>query len=183
MKLNDSVSKGYTIQLAREDDIPLLDAIEAAAGTIFPSGSIPENVLVERVPRDVFMEAIQKGRLLVIMGSAQVPVGFSFWQEIAGCALLALIEVEPKHGKQGLGTALISQTIRQVAQAGFQHLYLTTFSSVPWNAPFYENFGFIMLKEREQPAFIKDILHEERGKGLNSRVAMRYSIQAGNSPT
>jgi hypothetical protein len=76
-KLDGFIPKGYTIQLAGEDDIPLLDAIEAAAGTIFSPGSIPENVLAERVPRGVFIEAMQKDKLLVIVDSAQLPVGLS----------------------------------------------------------------------------------------------------------
>lgn len=176
--MNYFIPNGYAIQSAKKDDIPLLYAIEEVAGTIFPLGAIPENVLAERVPRDVFMEAMQKGRLFVIVDSAQLPAGFAFWQEIAGCALLALIEVDPQQGRQGLGTALVSQIIRQVAQAGFQHLYLTTFSNFPWNAPFYQKVGFVILNDGEQPEFIKEILLDEQGRGLTNRVAMRYAIQA-----
>lgn len=178
MNLNNVIPKGYAIRFAKEGDFPWLDAIEKAAGTIFPLGAIPENVLAERVPRDVFMEAMQKGRLFVIVDSAQLPAGFAFWQEIAGCALLALIEVDPQQGQRGLGTALVSQIISQVAQAGFQHLHLTTFSNFPWNAPFYQKVGFVILNDEEQPGFIKEILLDEQGRGLNNRVAMRYSIQA-----
>ncbi len=178
MKLSYSIPKGYRIQLARADDIPLLDVIEAAAGTIFPPGSIPENILAERVPHDLFMEAMRKGRLLVVVDSTQPPVGFAFWQEVAGCALLALVEVDPQHGQQGLGAALVSRIINQVVQAGFPYLYLTTFANVPWNAPFYQKLGFVILNDAEQPGFIKEILLDEQGRGLNNRVAMRYSIPA-----
>ena len=178
MSLNYSVHNGYKIQIAKEADIPFLDAVEAVAGTIFPLGSVPENVLSERVHRDVFVESILKNRLLVIVDSIERPVGFAFWQEVSSCALLALIEVDPQHGQQGLGTALVLQIIDQVDQAGFQHLYLTTFSSVPWNAPFYQTVGFTILSDQDQPEFIKEILQEERAKGLNNRIAMRYSIQA-----
>ena len=178
MILNYSVPSEYKIQHAKENDIPLLDAIEAAAGTIFPHGSIPENILAERVPYDIFVDAINQGNLLVALGSDQTPVGFAFWQNVEGSALLALIEVHPLHGQKGIGRALVLQIMNQVMKAGFQHLYLTTFANIPWNAPFYQKIGFVLLGEEEQPDFIKDILIEERGKGLSNRVAMRYSIQS-----
>jgi N-acetylglutamate synthase-like GNAT family acetyltransferase len=176
MKSAHSAPDGYAIQYASENDIPLLYAIEAVAGTIFPSGSLPENILAERVPRNVFMDAIAQRRLLVIKNSNEVPVGFAFWQEVDGYALLALIEVDPQHGQKGLGTALVWAIIEQVEKAGLRHLYLTTFSNIPWNASFYQRLGFVLLCDAEQPDFIKDTLREEHNKGLSNRVAMRYSI-------
>ena len=178
MKFTYLIPDGYKIQHAKESDIPLLDAIEDAAGTIFAHGSIPENVLAERVPYDVFMDAINQGNLLVALDSSQNPVGFAFWQNVDGYALLALVEVHPLHGQKGLGRALVLQVIDQVAKAGFQHLYLTTFSDIPWNAPFYQKLGFTLFNFANQPDFIKDILREECDKGLSNRVAMRYSIQS-----
>lgn len=172
-----SLSNGYTLQLAKETHIPSLSAIEESVGAMFTPGSIPESVLAERVPRDVFADAVSQGRLLAVLDASQIPVGFAFWQNIGAFALLALIEVSPPHGQKGLGKALVLQVINQVAEAGFQQLYLTTFSNIPWNAPFYQKLGFVLLNDEEQPDFIKDILLEERGKGLRNRVAMRYSIQ------
>lgn len=177
MKLAYSIPEGYTIQHAKRSDIPQLYSIQAAAGTIFPPGSIPENVLAERVPHDIFMDAIAQGRLLAAKNSNEAPVGFAFWQEVDGSSLLALIEVDPQHGQKGLGTALVSVIIEQVEKAGYQYLYLTTFVNIPWNAPFYQRLGFAPLSEMDHPGFIKGILHEEHSKGLSNRVAMRYSIR------
>ncbi len=176
MKLNGAVPHGYMIQCATENDIPLLDAIEASAGTIFPAGLLPENVLAERVPHDVFVDVMTQGRLLVAVDTAHIPVGFAFWQIVDDSALLALIEVHPMHGQKGIGSALVAQIIEQVAKAGFQYLYLTTFSDVPWNAPFYQKLGFILLDAENQPDFIKDNLRDEQERGLSNRVAMRYTL-------
>ena len=129
MKLEYFVPGGYTIQHGTDNDISLLDAIEEAAGTIFPSGSLPDNVLAERVPHDVFTDAITQRRLLVVKNSNEIPVGFAFWQEADGSALLALIEVDPSYGQKGLGTALVWAIIGQVEKAGFRHIYLTTLLS------------------------------------------------------
>lgn len=165
----------YTIQTCKKVDIPLLDVIEAAAGSIFPPDALPENVLAERVPYNVLMDAMNQGRLLVVVDANQVPVGFAFWQDVDGSALLALIEVHPLHGRKGIGTALVMQIIEQVAKAGFPYLYLTTFSDVPWNAPFYKKLGFVLLDADNQPDFIKESLRDEEKRGLSNRVGMRYA--------
>lgn len=172
-----SIAPDYSILLAKPEHILTLSRIEAAAGSIFPQGSVPENVLAERVPHDVFAEACTNGRLWVVLGSTQTPIGFAFWQNVAGSALLALIEVHPDHGQKGLGAALVAQVIKQVSEAGFNSLYLTTFAGIPWNEPFYQKLGFVTLDDEEQPGFITEILLEERGKGLSNRVSMRYSIE------
>lgn len=176
-----SVPGGYTLQHADENDIPLLHAVEAAAGAIFPSGFLPENVLAERVPRDVFMDAIAQGRLLVARNSGKAPVGYALWRTVDGCALLAQIDVDPPHGRKGLGTALVRAVLEQVEKAGFHRLYLTTFSAIPWNAPFYKRLGFVLLGDADQPDFIKSILAEESAKGLSNRAAMCRSIQSAQT--
>ncbi len=178
MKWNGSAPNGYTIQPAKETDIPLLGAIEAAAGTIFPPGSLPENILAERGPVDVLMDALHQSRLLVAVGADHAPMGYAFWQNVAGSALLAQMDVHPQHGRKGLGTALVTRIIDQVAQAGFPYLYLTTFSDVPWNAPFYQKLGFVLLDADDQPDFIKESLRDEEARGMSNRVAMRYAIQS-----
>ena len=86
--------------------IPLLSAIEEASGTIFAPGSIPENVLQERVPLARFEAAREQGGCWLFLIPANTRVGFAFWQEANGAALLALIEVHPLHGQRGLGAAL-----------------------------------------------------------------------------
>ncbi len=176
MALYYSISDTYTIQFVWESVIPLLNAIEAAAGTIFPLGSLPENILAERVPADVLMDALHQARLLVAVDAHQVPVGYAFWQDIDGSALLAQMDVHPQHGRKGLGTALVARIIDQVTQAGFPYLYLTTFSDIPWNAPFYQKLGFVLLDADDQPDFIKESLRDEEARGMSNRVAMRYAI-------
>lgn len=172
----NSIPNGYSIRSATPTDIPLLNEIEAAAGTIFPFGSLPEDVLAELVPYDFFIDAINLSRLLVAVDAAQAPVGYAFWQDVDGSALLAQMDVHPQHGRKGLGTALVTQIINHVTKAGFLHLYLTTFSDVSWNAPFYQKLGFVLLDTENQPDFIKESLRDEEERGMSNRVAMRYSI-------
>ena len=168
---------GYAIAPAKAEHIPLLNDIELAAAAIFPPGSIPERVLSERVPIPVLTEAMEKGRLLVALDVHSTPVGYALLQISDNAALLAQLDVHPDHGRKGLGTALVMRIMEQARLMGLADLYLTTFSHVPWNAPWYAKQGFAILKEEEQPEFIKKILWEEQKRGLEHRVAMCFSLR------
>lgn len=167
---------GYTVRQAERAHIPFLNGIELAAAALFPTGSIPEEVRSDRVPRAVLEGAESLGRLWVALkeGDKQ-PVGYALLQVHDGAGLLAQLDVVPEHGRKGLGTALTGCVIRAVRDMELPELYLTTFADVPWNAPFYARLGFVPVAAGEQPGFIKDILREEADRGLRNRVAMKIS--------
>lgn len=166
----------YTIESAGPGHIHALNGIELAAATLFPPGSIPEHVLSDRLPREVLDSAMRSGMLWVALDAVGAPVGYALLQLVDGYALLAQMDVHPLHGRRGLGTALVRRAAGRVRELNLDELYLTTFSHVPWNAPFYARLGFRVVPAAEQPLFIKDILHAERVRGLADRVAMRLAV-------
>ena len=166
----------YTIQAALPEHIPLLNAIELAAAAIFPPGSIPAHILSDRVPETTLAEAARDNRLWVALDAGARPVGYGLLQFVAGLALLAQLDVHPDHGRKGLGTALTMQIAKAVRERGAELLYLTTFTHVAWNAPFYARLGFVEFSEAEQPRAIRDILAEEKARGLENRTAMRLRL-------
>lgn len=168
----------YTIHHAAPEHLFLLNAIELAAATIFPYGTIPDHILSDRVPLNTLQEAQAAGRLWLALDAKDRPVGYALLQILDGCAVLAQLDVHPAHGQQGLGTALVQRVINHVRDAGLPALYLTTFSHVPWNAPFYQKLGFRLLSTAEQAPFLQNILQEERSRGLHNRVAMQCITQA-----
>ncbi len=170
------VFHGYRIEAAVAVHIPFLNGIERAAATLFPADSIPDFVLSDSVPETVLAEAMRENALWVALDGGSVPVGYGFVQFIDGVALLAQLDVHPDHGRKGLGTALVVKLAEVACQRGATALYLTTFTHAPWNAPFYARLGFVALAETEQPFILRDILSEERNRGLSDRVAMRLSL-------
>ena len=49
---------------------------------------------------------------------------------------------------------------------------LTTFRSIPWNAPYYARFGFRDWDPEAAPASVRQALRNEAAKGLTDRCAM-----------
>ena len=170
----------YTISPAEPGHLSRLNDIEGAAAAIFPPGFLPEHVLQERVPLAALGSAMEQGLLWVALDGRGVPVGYALMELVDGHALLAQMDVHPDHGRQGLGTALIGRVVARVREMGLTALYLTTFTQVPWNAPFYGRLGFRVLEQAEQPHFLQDIRQRERECGLSGRVAMR--LEVGNAP-
>lgn len=169
------------IQAAGYGDIPALNAIELAAAALFPPGMLPDAVLRECVPAAVLARAVAEGRLWVDRDACRRITGYAFWERIDGAALLAQIDVLPACGRRGIGTSLVRHIIRQAGQAGLPHVYLTTFSTVAWNMPFYRKLGFVCIDAAEQPEFLRKILEDERKRQLEHRVAMRAPTADGHA--
>lgn len=79
------------------------------------------------------------------------------------------VDVDQARQGQGLGRRLMRHTIAWARANGFASLSLTTFRSVPWNAPFYASLGF---REDDALPELQAILRAEADKGLQDRCAM-----------
>ena len=167
----------YTIVQATPVHVPLLAAIEIAAASIFPPGSIPEYIRSDSVPESVLLDAVQRDLLWVALAEDGRPVGYALVQLIDDAALLAQMDVSPDHMRKGIGSALIASVAECLKLQKKAVLYLTTFRHVPWNAPFYAKRGFETLNKGEEPLFISKILEDENHYGLTNRVAMYLNIQ------
>ncbi|HEX3960074.1 MAG TPA: GNAT family N-acetyltransferase, partial [Trebonia sp.] len=66
----------------------------------------------------------------------------------------------------------------RAAADGLAALTLTTFASVPWNAPYYRRCGFRVLDDEELTSGLRAIRHDEAELGLDRwpRVCMRRDL-------
>lgn len=167
----------YSIRAASAEHIPFLAAIEQRAASLFPAGSIPDHIRSDTLPPDLVYEGVRNGNLWVVLDAGGIPVGYALVRFVEGLALLAQIDVLPEHGRKGLGTRLIREAAQWAGEQGYERLYLTTFTHVPWNAPFYARLGFRTLHEGNTPDAIRAILGEERDYGLENRVGMELFVK------
>ena len=193
---------GYRIITARPEHLARLGQVEREAATVFPPGSIPDEIRADEVSLEVLAEAQEAGRLWVAVpscgcneaacnggasggpdspaGNAPGPVGFALMRICGDIALLAQMDVLPAHARKGLGRGLIRQAAARAWAQGFPALYLTTFAHIPWNAPFYARLGFQALERNGLPPVLQEILESERKMGLRNRLAMRLDLSGDN---
>jgi GNAT superfamily N-acetyltransferase len=176
---------GYTIRLARAEEVDSLPAIELAAAGLF--NDLAEELelgplSLESVTQvEDFEQGCKAGSLWVAADSDDRPVGFALVQEIDGLAFLVELDVHPAHGRRGLGSALLATVCKWARRAGFAAVTLSTFRDVPWNGPFYARRGFRALDEGALSPGLLGIRERERKRGLRTdlRVIMRYETGVG----
>jgi GNAT superfamily N-acetyltransferase len=166
----------YEIGRAGFEDLAELPRIEIEAGSIFPPEDLAPELRDDAHDLTFFERAFAAGQLWVARRvMPPLPVGFAAATLVDGSAHLSEMDVLPRHARRGLGRALVFEVARWANDSGYSSLTLTTFSHLPWNAPFYARLGFSVLAASEQGPELRQVLDEEARDGLDpaNRVAMR----------
>jgi GNAT superfamily N-acetyltransferase len=160
------------------DELPELQAIERAAGALFLDVGLDSVAADEPASLEALSGYVADGRAWLICVD-DVPVGYALVDVMDASAHLEQLSVHPDHGRQGLGTALLHHVCRWAHEEGFGAVTLTTFSAVPWNAPYYERHGFRALSEDELTPDLRALRALEAEHGLDPalRVCMRLDLR------
>jgi GNAT superfamily N-acetyltransferase len=91
---------------------------------------------------------------------------------------LHIDELDVRQDRQGhgLGRRLLTHALAEAGRRGLARLSLTTFRSIPWNAPYYARFGFRDWPVDEAPDDVGKALANEGSRGLKDRCAMVMDI-------
>ncbi|MFB6724722.1 GNAT family N-acetyltransferase [Kribbella sp. NPDC056345] len=164
-----------TIRPAVAAELPGLQALELAAGELFRGIGMNDIAEHPPPPLETFEHARQAGRLWVITGADDRPVGFVLVEIVDGAAHIEQVSVHPEQQGRGLGRALIDHVVSWAAAQGLPTLTLSTFREVPWNAPYYARLGFVELSRAELTSGLLAVLAAETAFGLDpaTRVFMR----------
>jgi Acetyltransferase (GNAT) family. len=97
---------------------------------------------------------------------------------VDGAAHVEQVTVHPDAARRGLGRALIEELAADATARGVPALTLTTFTDVPWNAPYYARLGFRVLADTELTDGLRAIRRAEADHGLDRwpRVCMRRDL-------
>ena len=121
---------------------------------------------------------IHAGRVLVAEVGG-VLVGWALLEVLDGEGHLEEVDVHPDHGRRGHGRALVHAAAELAASLGHRAIVLTTFRSVPWNAPLYRRLGFEEIPEAELTPGLAAVLAREAEIGVTDRCAMRRWLAPG----
>jgi ribosomal protein S18 acetylase RimI-like enzyme len=120
----------------------------------------------------------EDGRARVITDQADRPVAYLLIDIVEGNAHVEQVSVDPDHARQGLGRRLVDTAAAWAQQHGLAAVTLTTYSEVPWNAPYYQRLGFQIMTENQISAGLRRIREHEAARGLARwpRVTMRRLV-------
>ncbi|MER5846627.1 GNAT family N-acetyltransferase [Streptomyces sp. NPDC002012] len=173
------------IRTARRSDLPLLQDIERAAGEPFRALGMSAIADDDPPPLGLLDDYRRAGRAWVAADPEDRPVGYLIADLVDGAAHIEQVSVHPSAARRGLGSTLIDHLTGWAHERQLGALTLTTFSHVPWNAPYYARLGFHTLGEAELTDGLRKIRAEEAEHGLDRwpRVCMRREIpHAGHDP-
>jgi ribosomal protein S18 acetylase RimI-like enzyme len=159
-------------------DFPVLQDIERSAGQAFHAIGMPE--IADDAPFTVaeLTRYQQAGLAWVTADREDRPVAYLVADPVDGNLHIEQVSVHASCARRGLGRALIEHAASVAVAAGQPALTLTTFTDVPWNAPYYERLGFRRLPDSEVTPGLRAIRRHEAAHGLDRwpRVTMRRDL-------
>jgi GNAT superfamily N-acetyltransferase len=160
------LKSGDRIRLARAEELPLLAQIEQSASVLFLD--TPYAFLIDDapLPLDFVTQQFQAGLVWVSVDGGDTVVGYAVAREVENTLYLQQIDVLPAHGRKGIGTALVTAVCDRAKQQGYKIVSLSTFRTLPWNAPFYAKLGFCPVDAAELTTGFQQIRLKELEAGL-----------------
>ncbi|MGX1915744.1 GNAT family N-acetyltransferase [Streptomyces phaeochromogenes] len=173
------------IRPATPADLPLLQDIERAAGEPFRTLGMTE-IADDEPPALELLERFRKAGHAWIAeaesegdeaegdGDAGRPVAYLIGEPLDDAFHIEQVSVHPDAAHRGVGRTLIAYAADRARDQGLTGLTLTTFTEVPWNAPYYERIGFRPLTDPELTSGLRKIQAAESAHGLDRwpRVCM-----------
>ena len=163
-------------------DLQRLLEIEIQAAALFPTSVLPETVGRSGSP-DELQAAVASGLAWVAEAEHNLVVGFLAAQVVGTSLHIVEMDVLPTHGRQGIGALLLEHAAAQCKTLGLHEATLTTFSSVPWNEPFYARHGFRALQSTSRFGHLTQALAREASRGLKDRIAMLRDVASEETPS
>lgn len=168
------------IRPATEDDLPVLQDIEIAAGK--PFAEIGMTAVAEDEPPslETLREYQRDGRAWVWVDDDDYPIGYLVLGVVDGVAHIDQVSVHPDHRGRRIGKRLIDHAVFWAKDHGMPSITLTTFTDVAWNGPYYERLGFRYLTAEEQTPGLQAIRAAEAAHGLQDwrRASMRAEVDS-----
>jgi 4-diphosphocytidyl-2-C-methyl-D-erythritol kinase len=131
------------------------------------------------IPAHHAASGVADARLMVAELDAAV-VGWTLVLRLGEELCLAQISVDPRHQRQGIGTALLHEVIDRARAAGERSLVLNTQADVSWNRPWYERHGFVVVVPGDWTPALREVTDYQTDDGLDwtTRVHMRLWFES-----
>lgn len=173
----------HLFRRAQVSDGEAVLSIERAAARRFASigmNAIAQGVGLSKAHYDRF---VALGAVFLCLRGSR-PVAFAAACLVDGACHLAELDVLPEEAGQRLGSRLIDEVAAWGVEQRASCVSLTTFRSVPWNAPYYARLGFEIVSLAGFGPGHHEIWEGQRAMGLDmaERVLMARPLRSGLEP-
>ncbi|RON22504.1 GNAT family N-acetyltransferase [Pseudomonas lini] len=170
----------FTVRRAQSADASTLPAIERSAAALFRCDPSLAWLADAAVPdAEDHQMAIEKEQVWVTQSADNELMGFLSAIEVDNELHIQEISVSQQFQGQGAGRKLLLTALEHARKRELHGLTLTTFRDLPWNEPFYRQFGFETLGPAEIGPRLTTVLNNEINHGLpgERRCAMRLKLR------
>ena len=174
---------GFQIRLGDPADISAITGIDADASTLFVEAGLdvelPNEHEFSAAERDRWLVSLSSQQTFVAVDATDDCIGFAANGHLDGHAYLIQLSVRRSSMRSGIGTALLGACERLAGDHG-SDLWLTTYSHLAWNQPFYESRGFeVVHPDLSGPEMAAELAYEQRWlPEPHRRVVMRKLLPA-----
>ena len=168
-----------TIRPAAPREIDLLCAIDDDASRLYAESGLEVNltnddafVVAERAR---WLDSARRGDTFLAVDADGLGVGFAALGSVDGFPYLDQLSVRLAVMRRGIGRLLLGRALEWAQHRGGGALWLTTWDHLPYNRPFYERHGFVVVPEAQCGPDVRYHLAEERQwlPAPEHRIAMR----------
>jgi GNAT superfamily N-acetyltransferase len=157
----------FPIRTSALTEFDALCDIDDDASTLFIEAGLDlesdEARTFDSAERQRWRQSVAAGSCWVAIGAADQLAGFVAVSQLDGDPYLQQLSVRRRFMRQGIGTSLIAQVARESLSAGHARLWLTTYSHLSWNCPFYRRCGFKPVAQQDVgPELRASFEHERR---------------------
>lgn len=164
------------VRPGRVGDIFRLQEIERAAAELFrDSGLLDVSIMTVITMGDHIASIAEKLSIVAEMDGRLA--GFAVGEMHDDNAYLRELDVDPAFQQRGAGAALVNAFAEAAAALHASAIYLSTFRSPPWNAPFYRKQRFRDVARSDYLPWMQAIEHEQAMfLDIDTRVFMRQDL-------
>lgn len=174
----------WSIRAAVASDHMALNSIDDEAAQLFGA----HGVHIDLPPAHPFLRdesarwlrSAELERAFVAVDPRGAALGFAALDVVDGEPYLDQLSVRPSAMRRGIGRSLLARSIAWAQGFGASRLWLTTYAHLPFNRPYYERHGFVVVPEAQCGPGLRHHLDEQRRAlpAPEQRVAMRRTLDA-----
>jgi GNAT superfamily N-acetyltransferase len=149
------------IRVAVPAEFALLREVELDSDRMFPEMEFPPGSVLDEI-----------GETHTVFAAGNPPIGFIVTGPVGAHRHVHQLSVRRAHGRRGVGSALLSAAVGRADVP----VTLTTFTHVPWNAPWYFARGFELFDASGWGPELRELVAGEKAAGLEDlgpRVVLR----------